>query len=242
MSDPERKNIIGRRYSELREAREPGWSSGPSYKRKAAAFDGVVERYGIPSGGRVLELGCGAGNTAIHMAKQGFRSFGIDMIPQAIKWAKHNAAKENVEATFRLGCVTELSAFGDSFFDLIFDGDCLWMVTGEDREKCFESVLRTLKPAGVFYAQAKLADPAFKERYNVSPDIWFDPVTGIYHTNSLPMYQFSAEAGFRKEIDSAGFELLRTGPIVFEDSDKTDKDDKLPFACGGMFIEARKPG
>ena len=164
------------------------------------------------------------------------------MIPQAIKWAKHNTEKEKVEATFRLGSVIKLSAFKDNFFDLVFDGECLWMVTGEDREKCFESVLRTLKPAGVFYAQAKLSDPAFKERYDISPDVWFDPVTRIYPPYRLPMYQFSTEDGFLKEIVSAGFEVLRTGQIVFDDSDNTAEDATLPFACGGMFIEARKPG
>jgi len=240
MSNPERSRAIGSRYRNRREEGKAGWASDVSYRRKATAFDRLVASYKIDPKARVLELGCGAGNTTIHIAKRGFCAYGVDMIPEAIAWARQKATDQGVVADFRVECVTELSSFEDESLDLIFDGDCLWMVLGEDREKCFTNVFRALKPEGVFFAQAHLADPRFTERYDIVPGAWFDPTTGISTVKDLPMYQFSTEADFRREIEKAGFTILRSGPIEVQPTSETGQDDDMPFASGSVCIEARR--
>jgi 2-polyprenyl-3-methyl-5-hydroxy-6-metoxy-1,4-benzoquinol methylase len=49
---------------------------------------------------RTIEFGCGAGNYAVWLAKQGFAVTGIDISPSAIGLARENARKHNVSCTF----------------------------------------------------------------------------------------------------------------------------------------------
>jgi SAM-dependent methyltransferase len=94
----------------------------------------MVATYGIPVGARVLDLGCGAGSTTLHVAERGFDAYGVDIAPPAIAWAKENARHQNACAQFSVCSGTDLRLVQDDFFDLVLDGHCLWMVLGADRQ------------------------------------------------------------------------------------------------------------
>ena len=49
---------------------------------------------------KAIDLGCGAGNYAIYPARKGFDVLGVDLAPTAIKLARENAVKNNVECKF----------------------------------------------------------------------------------------------------------------------------------------------
>jgi len=42
----------------------------------------------VSRGGRLLEMGCGAGNLTVWLAGQGFEVCGVDISPTAISWAE----------------------------------------------------------------------------------------------------------------------------------------------------------
>jgi len=239
VTEHDRTRAIGARYRARRDTGKTGWASDQSYQRKTTAFDGLIERYGIVPGARVLELGCGAGNTTVYMAERGFHAHGIDIVPEAIAWAEQKAEELRATADFRLESVTDLASFADGTFDLVFDGDCLWMVIGEDRAKCFANVFRTLKPGGILYAQAHLADPQFTDRWELGPSSWFDPVTRVTTAADMPMYQFCVETEFHHELERAGLDILRQGTVTMEAG--AIERDRWPFAAGTVFAEARKP-
>ena len=153
--------LINERYSSRRESRKAGWAEEKSYQRKAATINRIISDYSVPAGARVLELGCGAGNTVFHMIEKGFDAYGVDISDQAIDWAKDIARRRNVSAHFNVANITDLKPFQDNFFDVIFDGDCLWMILGADRAACFSSVFRKLKSGGILYAQAHLVKVGF---------------------------------------------------------------------------------
>lgn len=241
MSENDAVEVSGARYKRRRESGAAGWAQDESYRRKAAAFDDLAARYGIPQDASVLELGCGAGNTTLHIAEQGFRAHGIDIVPEAIDWAKARAKEAQVAADFRVGSVAGLSPYEDASFDVIFDGDCLWMVLGDDRRACFAGISRTLKPGGVLYALAHLADPDFTGCCEIGPGAVFDPVTLTSTTKDVPMYQFSTEKSFIDEIAAAGLNIERSGTLEMQAGDGAKIDNAMPFAIGTLFVEARKP-
>ncbi len=49
------------------------------YAGEAAYVGGLLQRHGVPAGGRLLELGCGTGRHAAEFARCGYRVHGIDI-------------------------------------------------------------------------------------------------------------------------------------------------------------------
>jgi SAM-dependent methyltransferase len=56
----------------------------------------VLERE-LPAGGRLLDLGCGPGTDAVHLARHGYRIVAVDWSPQMVARARDNAAAAQVE-------------------------------------------------------------------------------------------------------------------------------------------------
>ena len=56
----------------------------------------LIEERGIGSGAAVLDLNCGIGRHAIHLAKLGYRVVGVDISPGYIERARGLAAEHGV--------------------------------------------------------------------------------------------------------------------------------------------------
>jgi 2-polyprenyl-3-methyl-5-hydroxy-6-metoxy-1,4-benzoquinol methylase len=78
--------------------------------------------------GSALDLGCGEGVYAVHLAQQGFSVTAIDFVPAALAAAKARAEDAGVEIDFREGDVVELEA--PSPFDVVLDSGCLHHLPG----------------------------------------------------------------------------------------------------------------
>ncbi len=66
-----------------------------------------------------LELGCGAGQNSIYLAKQGAQCHAIDISPEQIKHAKALAKQENLRIQFTAASLDEESAWPDASYDFI---------------------------------------------------------------------------------------------------------------------------
>jgi len=237
MTQQERVDLCGQRYRQRRDASAAGWASDDTYVRKIRNAETLVTRCGVSRGSRFLELGCGAGNVTLHMAKRGFDAHGIDVAPDAIDWANANAKREGVNATFYVGTVAQLEPFDADVFDVVFDGDCLWMVLGEDRRRCFANMFRVLKPGGVFLAKAHIMTCEFTERYNIASGVWIDPTTLQSTVNGVPMYQYSRQEDFLAELVRAGLEVCECRNKPPDGGDHQHP----PFYGGVAIAEGRKP-
>ena len=109
----------------------------------------LMQRDAFPKQGKLLELGCGAGNLSLYFAKAGYEVAGIDIAPTAIEWARENAASAQVEIQFIQGDVLTLAGIADESFDIALDGHCFHCIIGCDRNSFLQATHRVLKPGGV---------------------------------------------------------------------------------------------
>lgn len=109
----------------------------------------LIQRKAFLKQGRLLEMGCGAGNLSIYFAQVGYNVTGIDIAPTAINWAIENAAKASVNVTFIQGDVLELPEIANASFDIVLDGRCFHCIIGEDRAQFLRTAHRILKHKGV---------------------------------------------------------------------------------------------
>jgi SAM-dependent methyltransferase len=192
-----------KRYQQRKAAGCPGWSSEASYLQMQATLLNLLAEPFAPKSGRALELGCGAGNTALWLAERGFEACGMDLVPTAIEWARENAARRNLQADFRVGDVTELDCYATTSFDLVVDGNVLHCIIGAQRRaQHMQHVFRVLKPAGAFLTgQTCWYSGAEKEEPGI------DPKTRLLMHGEHPAYFLAKPEEVLDEVARAGFEL-----------------------------------
>jgi SAM-dependent methyltransferase len=97
------------------------WMSG-DYGHFATYLEpGALEflsRINIEPGSRVLDVACGAGQTAIPMARAGAKVTGIDIATNLIEQARARAEAENLDARFDEGDA-EMLPYPDASFDIV---------------------------------------------------------------------------------------------------------------------------
>jgi ubiquinone/menaquinone biosynthesis C-methylase UbiE len=125
-----------------------GWDDAEQLATNIASLETMVRWPHFPKLGRVLELGCGAGNVSIELAKRGFDVHGIDIAPTAIEWARQNTLQAETACTFSVGNVLDLIEFSDESFDIVIDGHCLHCIIEADRQRFFSNAHRVLRPGG----------------------------------------------------------------------------------------------
>ena len=97
----------------------------------------------------VLEIGCGSGGYAVHLAeKLGCQVTGVDINEPGIRGAKELAQKRDLGSRARFGrCdVSKNLPFDDETFDAAFSNDVLCHVSG--RFDLLVEMFRVLKPSG----------------------------------------------------------------------------------------------
>ena len=63
----------------------------------------LVEGPDALSAGNALDLGCGTGRDAVHLARHGWRVTGVDLVPRALDRARRRAADAGVEVRWVQG-------------------------------------------------------------------------------------------------------------------------------------------
>lgn len=104
--------------------------------------------------GRVLELGCGPGRNALHLASLGFEVDAVDLSPAAVAWAEERARETGaVGVSFHRGDVFELTAAGGGLcgpYDVVYDSGCFHHLPPHRRVSYLALLDRVLAPGGHF--------------------------------------------------------------------------------------------
>ena len=101
---------------------------------------------------RVLDIGCGSGGIAIHLARNnGCHVVGFDVEAPVIEAARQRAERSGLSSRveFVHGSPGPLP-FPDASFDIVFSKDALLHVP--DKDALFAEIFRVLKPGGAFAA------------------------------------------------------------------------------------------
>jgi len=125
----------------------PAWDTG----RPSSNLKRLLARKNLQPC-RVLELGCGTGVNAVHLAERGFEVTAIDIAPTALKLAKQRASKAGVEVRWIQADVLDPPPL--DFFDLIFDRGCYHGVRRQGPSRYVEVVKRLCRPQGQVFVLA----------------------------------------------------------------------------------------
>lgn len=97
------------------------WMSGDYGHFATYLESGALEflsRINIEPGARVLDVACGAGQTAIPMSRAGAKVTGVDIATNLIEQARARAQAENLDARFDEGDA-EMLPYDDGSFDIV---------------------------------------------------------------------------------------------------------------------------
>ena len=146
------------------------------------------------SGKRVLDIGCGLGGPACHLAER-YRAqiTGIDIEPQLVKLARQRAASRKLQhkASFLL-VQPGLLPFPDRSFDVIVSAGTFTQIA--NKRELFRECLRVLEPGGAMHNfdwTTPLEEPSDELRY-------FFEMEGLTYALDTP-------ASYAQLLEAAGF-------------------------------------
>lgn len=106
---------------------------------------------GLISPGRALDLGCGPGRNALHIASRGFEVDVVDLSPTALAWAEDRAREAGADIRFHRGDAFALTTgeLGGPY-ELVYDSGCFHHLPPHRRISYLALLERTLAPGGHF--------------------------------------------------------------------------------------------
>jgi ubiquinone/menaquinone biosynthesis C-methylase UbiE len=215
--------------------------SGVARADRRAAF--YVERGGLASGRRALELGCGTAVFLTRVARSGAELVGLDLSQDLLVRA-HERVREI--ANVRLVCGNaEATPFPDRSFDVVYGSSVLHHL---GLERALAESFRVLRPGGrAIFTEPNIVNPQvfimfrmgwLKEYFAVSPDEM--AFTRFHARRTL------AAAGF-SEIDVSPFDFLHPATpasaldAVSAVGRRLERVPLLREIAGSMLIVAHRP-
>ena len=146
---------------------------------------------GVP----LLDVGCGRGGPAIHLANRfGFSVTGLDLVPYNIARATENAREIRVEAEFVVGDATQLPFSTDSFAACTAIDALVYL---SDRDRVFTAIADVLEPEGILVLSDLVMRPDVSgtERGYVDSfaNAWDMPSLGTVEQYNTALYDASFE-------------------------------------------------
>ncbi|AOR30167.1 SAM-dependent methyltransferase [Streptomyces fodineus] len=179
---------------------------------------------GLITPGRALDLGCGPGRNALHLAGRGFEVDAVDLSPAAIAWAEDRAREAGAVAA---RCAREKGVVrahcGDAFalttgspgglhgpYDLVYDSGCFHHLPPHRRVSHLALLERVLAPGGHFALTcfaagrmgSELPDAAFYREPGLHGGLAYTPeslrriFSGLEEIELRAMRQEAADSAF----------------------------------------------
>lgn len=105
----------------------------------------ILTSWNIQPGELMLDVGCGAGQTAIPAARNGVKVSGVDIAANWIEQAQARAQSEGLDATFEEGDAEQLN-FPDGSFDVVMS--LIGAMFAPQPDKVAAELLRVCRPGG----------------------------------------------------------------------------------------------
>jgi SAM-dependent methyltransferase len=120
----------------------------------ARATQALIDALDVRAGQRVLEIGCGTGNTAILIASSAdVDAVGIDILPEMLAAARKRVLwAGGIDRVHLLQASGYSLPFGSRSFDRVYAESVLGFQDRDQAERMLAEVFRALKPGGLFVA------------------------------------------------------------------------------------------
>ena len=84
--------------------------------------------------GRALDIGCGSGRDAVHLAGRGWQVTAVDVVDKALARARQRAVEEGFEVRWVKGSIGELGRLGlEPGYSLLYDFGCIQGLSDPER-------------------------------------------------------------------------------------------------------------
>jgi SAM-dependent methyltransferase len=100
--------------------------------------------------GLVLDVGCGTGESALHLAQRGYEVVGIDGSPRAIAKASAKAKARRLNARFEIADALRLP-MPERPFDTVIDSGLFHVFSDDERLRFRESLAGVIRPGGTYF-------------------------------------------------------------------------------------------
>jgi SAM-dependent methyltransferase len=155
----------------------------------------------LPSGGSILELGCGAGNHSAVMLAEGFEVRATDGSPEMAEIASQ-----------RLGHAVEAMRFDQldahEAYDGVWASACLLHVPRDELAGILSRIHRALRPSGVFYASYKMGEGDGRDclgrYYNYASPEWLEAT----YASAGPWITLSSDRNVIQSFDETPANML----------------------------------
>ncbi len=128
----------------------------------------LLEKLGDLTGRKVLELGCGAGEASIYLAKKGADVTATDLSGGMLKVVERLAKKHDVSVKTHKTDADQID-FPDGTFDIVYAANLLHHV---DIGKTLDEACRVLKPGGIFCSWDPIAhNPAINVYRRIATEV-----------------------------------------------------------------------
>lgn len=192
------------RYKNRKAQGKTGWNDENDWNEWRAEILDLMASGEFPKSGKVLELGCGAGDVSLLFAERGYQVSGIDISATAIEWAKEKAIRAGLRAEFEVGDVTNLGRWENGTFDIVIDGHCLHCIIGKDRSEVLKETYRVLKPGRIFYVSTMGGEPKEPEVIKM-----FDAETRCMVWDGVARKYIGRPEDILMEVERTGFKIVR---------------------------------
>jgi SAM-dependent methyltransferase len=158
----------------------------------------IPQLLGLSRDSYVLEIGCGSGRYALHLAEKiGCRIVGLDINESGIQNANQLAQAAGLAslASFQQVDASKNLSFDEETFDAVFSNDVMCHLPG--RLGVFAEIFRVLKPNGRFL---------FTDALVIAGMISSEEITT---RSSIGFYEYSPPGENERLMDQAGFSGIR---------------------------------
>ena len=144
-------------HDNLEEFRDP-----QTYDLEDGGYDEdclLTEQWARSLGGPLLDLACGTGRMAIHMAKLGYQVTGVDIVPEMVARARQKAAEHAVSIEWVVADARTFHLQKQFPFIYLLENAFQFFMTREDQEALLARVRDHLHPEGCFLFETRNPSP-----------------------------------------------------------------------------------
>jgi len=188
---------------------------------------------------RCLEVGCGAGQNSIYLARQGFQCVAIDISEKQLSYGRDLARQAGVNVTFQRVAMEDLPMKRMGSFDIIHSSYALPFA--DDPAQVVSACSAMLKPGGTFLLtmghplhagewlelEAGETGIFLRDYFNPPPDVRV--TTDGQHSVAARTYSISTMTGWLHESGFTIERILEPQPLPIDSMSEEEIIQRVPY-------------